>query len=226
MKKFAVIGLGNFGMNIARSLVENNCEVLGIDIDKNTVEKGKDFLTYAITANPASKAILQSVGITEYDAVILSIGQEMVSSILISLYLKEIGVKKIIARAISDDHEKILMKLGVDTVIFPEKDMAVRIGKALSMKNAVDYLPLTEEYAIIEVTPPASFIGKNLRELNIGARYRCQILGIKNISDELASDDSPQQTIIAPAADEVIKDGNILIVLGKTTAIERMERLG
>jgi trk system potassium uptake protein TrkA len=104
--------------------------------------------------------------------------------------------------------------------------MAVRIGKALSMKNAVDYLPLTEEYAIIEVTPPASFIGKNLRELNIGARYRCQILGIKNISDELASDDSPQQTIIAPAADEVIKDGNILIVLGKTTAIERMERLG
>jgi trk system potassium uptake protein TrkA len=226
MKKFAVIGLGNFGMNIARSLIENNCEVLGIDLDKNTVEKGKDFLTYAITANPASKAILQSVGITEYDAVILSIGQEMVSSILISLYLKEIGAKKIIARAISDDHEKILLKLGVDTVIFPEKDMAVRIGKALSMKNAVDYLPLTKEYAIIEVTPPPGFIGKNLRELNIGARYRCQILGIKNFADEFATEDNPQQTIIAPPADEVINKGNILIVLGKTSSIEKMERSG
>ncbi|HOV07927.1 MAG TPA: TrkA family potassium uptake protein [Spirochaetota bacterium] len=224
MKKFAVIGLGNFGMNIARSLVENNCEVLGIDIDKNTVDKAKDFLTYAITGNPANKAILDSLGLNEYDAVILSIGQEMVSSILISLYLKEAKVKKIIARAISEDHEKILKQLGVDTVIFPEKEMAIRIGKAISMRNAVDYLPLSEEYAIVEVAPPESFIGKSLRELNIGARFRCQILGIKSIADDLVTEDTPQTTVIAPSADEVIKEGNILIVLGKTAAIERMEK--
>ncbi|HON16330.1 MAG TPA: TrkA family potassium uptake protein [Spirochaetota bacterium] len=224
MKKFAVIGLGNFGMNIARSLVENNCEVLGIDIDKNTVDKAKDFLTYAITGNPANKAILDSLGLNEYDAVILSIGQEMVSSILISLYLKEAKVKKIIARAISEDHEKILKQLGVDTVIFPEKEMAIRIGKAISMRNAVDYLPLSEEYAIVEVAPPESFIGKSLRELNIGARFRCQILGIKSIADDLVTEDTPQTTVIAPSADEVIQEGNILIVLGKTAAIERMEK--
>ncbi len=224
MKKFAVIGLGNFGMNIARSLVENNCEVLGIDIDKNTVDKAKDFLTYAITGNPANKAILDSLGLNEYDAVILSIGQEMVSSILISLYLKETKVKKIIARAISEDHEKILKQLGVDTVIFPEKEMAIRIGKAISMRNAVDYLPLSEEYAIVEVAPPESFIGKSLRELNIGARFRCQILGIKSIADDLVTEDKPQTTVIAPSADEVIQEGNILIVLGKTAAIERMEK--
>ncbi len=226
MKKFAVIGLGNFGLNIARSLVENNCEVLGIDIDRNTVEKAKGFLTHAITGNPASRTVLDSVGINEYDAVILSIGQEMVSSILIALYLKETGAKKIIARAISDDHEKILGKLGVDTVIFPEKDMAARIGKMLSMNNAVDYLPLTEEYSIMEVVPPPSFIGKNLRELSIGSRYRCQILGIKNIPDNQVTEDNPQKTIIAPSADEIIMEGNILIVLGKTKSIERMERLG
>jgi trk system potassium uptake protein TrkA len=226
MKKFAVIGLGNFGLNIAKSLVENNCEVLGIDIDRNTVEKAKGFLTHAIIGNPASRTVLDSVGISEYDAVILSIGQEMVSSILIALYLKEIGAKKIIARAISDDHEKILIKLGVDTVIFPEKNMAARIGKTLSMDNAVDYLPLTEEYSIMEVVPPAGFIGKNLRELNIGARYRCQILGIKNIPDAQVTEDNPQKTIIAPSADEIILEGNILIVLGKTKAIERMERSG
>lgn len=220
MKKFAVIGLGNFGMNIARSLVENNCEVLGVDIDKDTVDKAKEFLTHAITGNPASKVILDSIGVSEYDAVILSIGQEMVSSILISLYLKELNAKKIIARAISDDHEKILKKLGVDVVIFPEKEMAIRIGKTISMKNALDYLPLSDEYSIMEIVPPASFLDKNLRELNIGARYRCQILGIKHVEDS-----GEQKTIIAPPADEIIREGNILIVVGKTTAIERMERL-
>lgn len=226
MKKFAVIGLGNFGLNIARSLIENNCEVLGIDIDRSTVDKAKGFLTHAITGNPASKAVLDSIGVNEYDAVILSIGQEMVSSILIALYLKEAGVKKIIARAISDDHEKILKKLGVDNVIFPEKDMAVRIGKMISMDNAVDYLPLTEEYSIIEIVPPPSFIGKSIRELSIGARYRCQILGIKSIADDVATEENPQKTIIAPSADDIITEGNILIVLGKTKSIERMERLG
>ncbi len=224
MKKFAVIGLGNFGMNIARSLVENNCEVLGVDIDKDTVDKAKGFLTHAITGNPASKVILDSIGVSEYDAVILSIGQELVSSILISLYLKELNAKKIIARAISDDHEKILKKLGVDVVIFPEKEMAVRIGKTISMKNVLDYLPLSDEYSIMELTPPASFIDKNLRELNIGARYRCQILGIKQ-QVENPTVPGEQKTIIAPPADEIIRKGNILIVVGKTSAIERMERL-
>lgn len=224
MKKFAVIGLGNFGMNIARSLVENNCEVLGVDIDRDTVERAKGFLTHAITGNPASKVILDSIGVSEYDGVILSIGQEMVSSILISLYLKELHAKKIIARAISDDHEKILKKLGVDVVIFPEKEMAIRIGKTISMKNVLDYLPLTDEYSIMEVVPPASFIDKNLRELNIGARYRCQILGIKHLPANPDSNEEPK-TIIAPPADEVIRKGNILIVVGKTSAIERMERL-
>jgi len=224
MKKFAVIGLGNFGMNIAKSLMDNNCEVLGIDIDKDTVEKAKGFITHAIIGNPSSKVILDSIGISEYDAVILSIGQEMVSSILISLYLKELNAKKIIARAISEDHEKILKKLGVDVVIFPEKEMAIRIGKTISMKNALDYLPLSDEYSIMEVVPPASFIDKNLRELNIGARYRCQILGIKHPSENPENNED-QKTVIAPAADEVIRKGNILIVVGKTAAIERMERL-
>lgn len=226
MKKFVIIGLGNFGFNIAKSLVESNCEVLGIDISKNVVEKARDFLTHAITGDPSNKAVLESLEINGYDSVILSIGQEMVASILIALYLKELGAKKIIARAISEDHEKILKQLGVDIVIFPEKDMAVRIGKMLSMNNAVDYLPLTEEYSIIEVVPPPSFLGKSIRELNIGSRYRCQILGIKNIPDNQISDEIKQKTIIAPPADEIIREGNILIVLGKTKSIERMERLG
>lgn len=225
MRKYAVIGLGNFGMNIAKSLIENECEVLGIDIDRDVVEKAKGFLTHAITGNPATKTVLETIGVSEYDSVILSIGQEMVSSVLIALYLKELNARKIIARAISDDHEKILKKLGVDDVIFPERDMAIRIGKTISMKNAVDYLPLSDEYSIMEIIPPPSFIDKSIRELSIGARYRCQILGIKQLTEN-GREDEVKKTIIAPSADEVIRDGNILIVLGKTTAIERMEKMG
>ena len=231
MKKFIVIGLGNFGFNIAKSLMLNKCEVLGIDLEKETVEKAKDHLTHAIIGNPANKAVLQSLRVKEYDGVIVSIGQEMTSSIFIALYLIESGAKRIIARAISEDHEKILKQLGVTEVIFPERDMAIRMGKMISMKNALDYLPMTEDYSIMEMHPPASFVGKSLKELNIGARFRCQILGMKyydKLNKPVISDDPHEahiKTIIAPGADEEIKSDYTLIVLGKTTSLEKMQKM-
>lgn len=228
MKKFMVIGLGNFGFNIARSLMSNKCEVLGVDSDKEAVDRAKDYITHAVTGNPANKSVLQSLGIREYDGIIVSIGQEMTSSILISLYLKEAGAGRIIVRAISEDHEKILRHLGIDDVVFPERDMAIRMGKMISMKNALDYLPMTEDYSIIEMHPPASFIGKNLRELNIAARFRCQILGMKYSEKSAIQgtyDDTHIRTIIAPPADEIIKENYTLIVLGKTTSLEKIQKL-
>ncbi len=225
MKKYAIIGLGNFGLNIARSLMENGCEVLGIDLMKETVDKAKDYLTHAIVANPSNKSILESMGISDYDGVIVSIGQEMASSILISLYLKELNAKKIIVRAISEDHEKILEKLGVDDVIFPEKDMAIRIGKTISMKNALDYLPLTDEYSIIEMPPPAEFIGKSLRELNIAAKYKCQVIGMKYNLNQGDGESEEVKTIIAPSADEVIEKNYILIILGKLKFLNALEKI-
>jgi trk system potassium uptake protein TrkA len=231
MEKFIVIGLGNFGFNIAKSLVANRCEVLGIDSEKEPVEKAKDHLTHAIIGNPANKSVIQSLGVKDYDGVIVSIGQEMISSILIALYLVESGAKRIIARAISEDHEKILKQLGVTEVIFPERDMAIRMGKMISMKNALDYLPMTEDYSIMEMHPPASFVGKSLKELSIGARFRCQILGMKynenpeqpGIHNEIK--EMHLKTIIAPSADEKIKADYTLIVLGKTTSLEKMQKM-
>ena len=228
MKKFMVIGLGNFGFNIARSLMSSKCEVLGVDSDKEAVDRVKDYITHAIIGNPANKSVLQSLGIREYDGIIVSIGQEMTSSILIALYLKEAGAKRIIVRAISEDHEKILRHLGIDDIVFPERDMAIRMGKMISMKNALDYLPMTEDYSIIEMHPPASFIGKNLRELNIGARFRCQILGMKYSETPEVNefpDDKHIRTIIAPPAEEIIKENYTLIVLGKTSSIDKIQKL-
>lgn len=226
MKKFIVIGLGNFGMNVAQTLIECECEVLGVDNRREIIEKAKDFITHGIIGDATNKSVLTSLSLGDFDAAIVSIGQEMAPSILISLYLQEIGVKRIIVRAISEDHHKILEMLGVSEIVFPERDMAVRLGKTLSMKNALDYLPLTGEYAIMDVQAPKSFEGKNIRDLQIGAKFGCQILGIKYArrKDAPGAEKQPD-TKIAPRADDVIPAQSVLIILGKQADIEKIQQL-
>lgn len=227
MKKFIVIGLGNFGMNISKTLVENGCEVLGIDIQKNYVQKAQEFVTQGVIGDATNRSVLTALSLKEFDGAVVSIGQEMTASILISLYLKEIGVDRIIVRAISQDHFRILEMLGISDIVFPERDMAIRLGKTLSMKNALDYLPLTADYAIMDVRPPSSFMGKKIRDLQIGARYGCQILGIKYQRSEatVAGPTGMEDTKIAPRADDVIPENSVLIILGKFDKIEEIQQL-
>lgn len=227
MKNFIVIGLGNFGLNVSKTLQESGCEVLGIDIEKDTVQNARDYVSHAIVCDSTNKSALNSLGLKDFDGAIVSIGQNMASSILISLYLKELGIEKIIVRAVSEDHEKILKLLGVHDVVFPERDMAIRIGKLLSMKNALDYLPLTDEYAILEVNPPASFVNKSLKELGISAKYNCQVLGIKFVKNAAAlpHDESNIQSIkMVSSANDIITENSIMIILGKPTDIQKMQR--
>lgn len=225
MKKFIVIGLGDFGMNIARVLMDNNCEVLGMDTEKNTVQKARDFITQALIGDAADRSVLESLSIADYDGAVVSIGQEMGPSILIALYLKEIGVRRIIVRAISEDHEKILQMLGISDIIFPERDTAVKIGMTLSMKNALDYMPLTKEYSILDVTPPKKFIGKTLKDLQISSRYRCQVIGIKyNAAPKDSASRGEVVTNIAPGAEDIIPAHSVMIVLGKIKDIRKLEQ--
>lgn len=228
MKKFIVIGLGNFGMSLAGTLEDNGCEVLGIDIDRVLVQKAKDSISQAVIGDATNKSVLESLPIKDFDGAVVSIGQELASSILISLYLKEIGIKQIIVRAISEDHAKILKMQGVSDIVFPERDMAIRMGKLLSMKNVLDYLPLTGEYAIMDVTPPESFVGRTIRSLQIGAKFSCQILGIKYSQADSPLMDSSQKdngsTKIAPLADDIIPEGSVLIVLGRQSDIQRLQK--
>lgn len=219
MKKFIVLGLGNFGINVAKSLMENGCEVLGIDSDREIVESVKDQLTHAVIGDVTNRLVIESLSVKDFDGGIVTVGQDIATSILISLYLKETGLKRIIVRAISDDHVKILEKLGVSDIIFPERDVAIRIGKVLSMRNAFDYLPLTDEYAILEVKPPADFIGKTLIQLQIGAKYNCQVLGIKQVSNN-----GDVITKMAPSANDIIPEDCYMIVLGKHADIEKLQK--
>ena len=218
MKKFVVIGLGNFGLNLSRTLMENGCEVLGIDSDRETVQRAKDTVTHAVIGNATNRSVLESLPIKDFDGAVVSIGQELAASILISLYLKEIGIKRIVVRAISEDHEKILRMQGVSDIIFPERDMAMRFGTILARRNVIDYLPLTGDYVIMDVTPPKSFIGKSIRQLQIGSRFSCQILGIRYTGDE--------GTKIAPLADTVIPADSVMIMLGRESDIDKIQREG
>ncbi len=226
MKKFIVIGLGNFGYNIATTLMANDCEVLGMDIDRDLVQRAKDDLSHAIIGDATNKEVLESLAIRDFDGAIISLGQDMAASILISLYLKEIGIPRVVVRAVSEDHGKILKMLGVSDVVFPERDMAVRVGNMLALKNAIDYLPIGEEYSIIEVPAPKSFVGKSLKQLQVRARFGCQVIGLKTLrpgAEGTTLSDKNITVKIAPAAEDVISENSAMIVIGRHDDIERIQ---
>ncbi|MBP7582892.1 MAG: TrkA family potassium uptake protein [Spirochaetes bacterium] len=227
MKKFVAIGLGNFGLTLAKSLVENGCEVLGVDASRDTVNQAKEFLTHAIIGDASKREVLAALSLKDFDGAVVSIGQEMAPSILISLYLKEIGVKRVIVRAISDDHGKILSQIGVTDVIFPERDMAVKLAGKLALKNAVDYLPLGEDIGIVEVVPPGEFLGKSLKELKITSRFNCQVIGLKSIAegDAAGALEREATTKFTPSADDIITESTMMILIGKLGDIERIQAL-
>lgn len=227
MKKFVAIGLGSFGFTLAKSLTENGCEVLGIDLSRDAVNEAKEFLTHVIIGDASKREVLEALSLKDFDGAIVSIGQKMEPSILISLYLKEIGLGRIIVRAITEDHGKILTQIGVSDVIFPERDMALRLARTLAMKNVVDYLPLGEDYGIIEIMPPRLFIGKSLKELRIPNRFNCQVIGLKYISGDRSQifDDRNSSVKMAPSADDIIREGMMMIMIGKYEDLAKVQSL-
>ena len=163
------------------------------------------------------KEALKSLGLENMDAVIVSTGTKISTSILICLYLQEIGVKKILAKALDEDHGKILKRVGATEIIHPERDMALRISRGLSRPNILDFIPLADEFDLVQVGPPNEFIGKNLKELNLRAKYNVHIIAIKELV--------PENFVLVPPASFVIKDSDILIMLGKSEDIKRIKAL-
>jgi trk system potassium uptake protein len=217
MKRFAVIGLGNFGFYAAKALFEDGNEVIAIDTDKTRVQAIDPYSTEAIVLDSTDKEALKSLGLDGMDGVIVSTGTKISTSILICLYLQEIGVKKILAKAIDDDHGKILRRVGATEIIHPERDMALRISSSLSRPNVLDFIPLSDEFELVQVGPPREFIGKNLKDLNLRAKYNVHIIAIKELV--------PENFVLVPPASFLIKDSDILIILGKSQDIRRIKAL-
>jgi len=215
--KFAVIGLGSFGSNIAKTLYEKGNEVLAVDEDKEKIEEVKNFVTHAVHMDAADKENLQALGIKDMDVVIVSLGPEMEASILTVLYLTEIGTKRIVAKALTEDHAKILDSIGATEVIYPEKDMAIKTALKLSCPNVLEYLPLISGFGIQEIAPPEKFIGKSLKELDLRNNYGVQVIAIKELI--------PEKTTFIPKADFVLKDSDILVIMGEEKQLGKINAL-
>ncbi len=217
MKRFAVIGLGNFGFHAAKALFEDGNEVVAIDTEKSRVQAIDPHATESLVMDATDKEALKSLGLEDMNGMIVSTGTKISISILICLHLHEIGVKKILAKALDDDHAKILKRVGATQIIHPERDMAVRISKGLSRPNVMDFIPLSEEYDLVQVDPPREFIGKSLRDLNLRAKYNVHVIAIKELV--------PENFVLIPPASFVIKDSDILVMLGKSEDINRIKAL-
>jgi len=214
-KTFVVIGLGKFGFYLAKHLFERGHDVIAIDVDKEVVQEIKDHSTKAIIADATSKDTMLSLGIQNVDTAIVSLGTRMDHSILVTLHLKEIGVKDIVVKAITEDHRKILNIIGAKEVIFPERDMAEKLAHSLSSPNLLDYLPLSEGVSIMELVPLHSFIGKTIMDIQLRNKFGVQIIAIKELV--------PERMNLIPSADTVIKESDILVLIGPDEAMKKLE---
>lgn len=213
-KDFAVIGLGRFGGSICRELSEEGMEVMAIDLDEDKVNEFANIASHAVVGDSTDEAVLKSLGIRNFDHVIVAIGDNIQSSILTTLMLKELGVKFITVKAQNDYHEKVLSKIGADRIVHPERDMGRRIAHNLISNNVLDYLELSDEHSIVEIVVNNKLSGHTLIDLDIRAKYGINIVAIKR----------GKEIFVSPQADEVIHKEDILILIGADTDIDRFEK--
>lgn len=218
MKKqtFAVIGLGRFGGSVCKTLADAGQEVLAIDKYESRVNDYKDIATQAVVADAQDEDVLRSLGIRNVDHVIVAIGEDIQASILVTLMVKEQGVKYVTAKAQNEYHAKVLEKLGVDRVVHPERDMGVRIGRSLTSKNMVDYLDLDANFKLAEIliTNP-EFVGKSLAEMDFRDRYGMNVIALAH----------SRQEMVLPSAGDVLTENDSILVAGPTRAIDKFEEL-
>ena len=213
-REFAVIGLGRFGGSICRELSREGMQVLAIDLDEDKVNEFKNIASHTVIADTTDENVLRELGIRNIDHVIVAIGDNIQSSILTTLMLTELGIKRITVKAQNDYHAKILNKIGADQVVHPERDMGRRIAHSIISSNILDHLELSDEHSIAEVKAGSKMSGKTLAELDIRAQYGCNVVAIKK----------EKNINVSPMADERIQHNDILIVIGADKDISRFEK--
>lgn len=215
MKSYVVLGLGRFGSQVAVELCRLGCEVLAMDVNKELVSQVSADVTHAVVGDSQDKEVLKALGVAEFDCAIVAIGGNLAASVLTTMNLKELGVPQIICKAHDETHFKVLEKLGADRVVVPEQEQASRLARSLSNPNVLDYIELSDEYGIIEVPAPKSWYGKNLRELNVRAKLGVNILAVRRGG----------KINVSPAADFAIAEGDIMVVLGDSHALKKVQKL-
>ncbi|AKG73647.1 potassium channel family protein [Salinicoccus halodurans] len=214
-KEFAVIGLGRFGGSIVKELREMETDVLAIDIDEERVNEFADIATQSVIGNTTDETVLKNLGLRNFDNVIVAIGDNIQSSILTTLLLKDLGVKKVTVKAQSDYHARVLDKIGADVVVHPERDMGRRIAHRLVSSSVLDYLELSDEHSIVEIYATEKLAEQTLLDLDIRAEYGVSVIAIKRGSD----------IIVSPDPTVNIKETDVLIVIGTDDDLNKFEKL-
>lgn len=212
-KQYLVLGLGRFGASLATSLCTMGHEVLAVDSDADLVDSIAPHVTQAIQIDATDEGALESLGVRNFDAAIVSIGQNMRDSILVCVLLKELGVPYLIAKATDELHAKVLRKVGVDRVVFPERDMGMRVAKSLLTPNVLELIDLSDDYQLMETIVPAKWTGETIIGLDVRRHFGVIILAVHR----------GKQFFVSPASDFVFEAGDIVLVLGKKDDIDNLE---
>lgn len=212
-KQFVVIGLGRFGASVAKTLYGLGNDVLAIDMDEDLVQEISDNVTHAVQVDATDENALRSLGIRNFDVAVVTIGANIQASVMVTLLVKELGVKYIIAKGNSDLHAKVLYKIGADKVVLPEKDMGVRVAHNLVSDSILDYIELSQDYSIMEISTLSEWQGKKLNELDLRKKYGINVVAIKK----------EQSVNISPLADETIEKGDIVVAIGAADELKKFE---
>ena len=215
MKSYIVIGLGRFGQTLATQLCLLGAEVLAMDVRNDLVQQVADDVTHAVVGDAQDKEVLRALGAKDFDCAIIAIGSDLAASVLTAMNLKELEVPYIICKAHDETHRRVLEKLGADRVVIPEYEFAGRLARSLASHNVLDYIELSNEYGILEVPAPKSWIGKTLKELNVRAKLGVNIIAVE----------SGKVTNVSPSADYQVREGDIMAVLGDNKALEAVQKL-
>ncbi len=228
MRQFVVIGLGRFGSSIARALSEMNFEVLAIDKNEAQVKKMEGVVSQAVVLDATDEKSLRELGVQDFDTAIVSMGDTVEDSIMITLTLKELGVKQVIVKAKGDLHSKILKKVGADRITIPEREMADRLAQSLASPKIFDFIEVSETYGIVEMVVPKKFANKTLSELNLRDKYKVSVVGIKRkipYSKPDGSTDFKEEFIVGPGGSDEIISGDVFILLGRNEDIDKIRKL-
>lgn len=215
MKSYVVIGLGRFGQAVARQLCTLGAEVLAMDVRSDLVQQVSGEVTHAVVGDAQDKEVLRALGVRNFDCAIVAIGEDLAASVLTVMSLQELEIPYIVCKAHDETHRRVLEKLGVNRVVIPEKEHAQRLARSLHSHNVLEYIELSEEYGILEVPAPKSWVGKTLKELNVRAKLGINIIAVEN----------EKVTNVSPSADYRIQPGDILVVLGENYALEAVQKL-
>lgn len=213
-KQYLVIGLGRFGQSVCETLYENGSEVMALDIDQDRVNDCVNISTHAVCADAMEKENLEQLGISNFDVAVVNIGGDVKASGIVTMLLKEMGVETVIAKAHDEIHGMMLKKLGADKVVYPERDMGRRVAHNLRTTHIMDFIEVSPDYSLSEIKPMDKWVGKDLGQLALRAKYGMNILAIKN----------GEEVDAAPSADTVIHEDDTLLVMCPEKTLRMLER--